>query len=473
VVLDTGSRDRTPELLRNLGVTPHPFAWVDDFALARNASLAKATRGWVLWLDADDRPGPGFFEALEPLLKGPRKAWRLVVRSPREDSRGECFRQIRLFPNGRGLAFEGRVHEQLGTSLRRLGMEASDSDIELVHLGYGTAAQREAKRVRNLALLETERRDHPRDPVVAMEYGNCLYQGGDFAGAFAAYLAFLPDPDPARCGLPPADEALRHFPALCAGACLKLGEVQKAEAWYRLACRWNPADLQPFYWLGRRALEGGDVRSALLLFAEALDKPVSVGKVATDNATVRRNALAAAVLCEMQLHGASRAPRARAYLAELLGGGDLPLDPRVPFEFYRDAHDLEGLEAYLRKGLPEDADLSLWEDAREQLLAAGRPSALLACLDARPSLAMKSGTLEAFRGRALEETHAPAAEIYAAYRRALLAFPDDPTVLVYFSGYVNDNRLYARCYADLKAVPKPPAAVREFLRQLEAQGLAG
>jgi hypothetical protein len=214
-------------------------------------------------------------------------------------------------------------------------------------------------------------------------------------------------------------------------------------------------------------------RAALVLFGEALDKPVSVGKVATDNATVRRNALAAAFLCEVQIQGAARAQRARAWLAELLSGGELPLDPRAPFEFYRDAHDLEGLEAYARRGLPESAGPALWEDVLEQLLAAGRSAAVLACLADRPALAMKSGTLEAFRGRALEETKAPPAEIYAAYRRALLAFPDDPTVLVYFSGYVNDNRLYARCYADLKAVPKPPAAVREFLRQIEAQGLAG
>ena len=84
-----------------------------------------------------------------------------------------------------------------------------------------------------------------------------------------------------------------------------------------------------------------------------------------------------------------------------------------------------------------------------------------------------SGTLEAFRGRALEETGADPERVYAAYRRALMAFPDDPTVLVYFSGFVNHNRLYARCYADLKAVPRPSETVRDFLRQLESQGLAG
>ena len=49
-------------------------------------------------------------------------------------------------------------------------------------------------------------------------------------------------------------------------------------------------------------------------------------------------------------------------------------------------------------------------------------------------------------------------------------FPEDPTLLVYFSDFVNHNKLYARCHADLKAWPRPSETVREFLRQMEAQG---
>ena len=56
VVVDTGSRDATPRLLREAGAEPHAFAWVDDFSAARNASLERATRSWILWLDADDPP---------------------------------------------------------------------------------------------------------------------------------------------------------------------------------------------------------------------------------------------------------------------------------------------------------------------------------------------------------------------------------------------------------------------------------
>lgn len=481
IVADTGSTDDTLDRLRAAGVEPQSFAWIDDFAAARNFTLSLARRGWILWLDADDRLEPAFWAGLERLLAGPRRAYRFVVRSPREDSRGESFRQIRLIPNGLGLAFEGRIHEQLGTSLRRLGVEAANADLEILHLGYDTPRKRDAKRRRNLALLGKERADHPRDATVAMEYGNCLFQGGDYAGAEAAYLAFLPGDDPARCGQAPEDEVLRHFPALLAETCLRLGDENRAEGWFRLACAWDPDGLAPFYWLGKRALSRGDIRGALENLHAVMDKGVAVGRVAVDNATVRQNALALAVLCELQVFGAARAPRAREALRELLAGSEkengrgLPLDPRVPFEFFRDTGDLDALEDYARRvlPLPENGGIPLWEDCLEPLVAHGRFAAVLAALERAPSLAMRSGTLEAFRARALEETGAPPDRVYEIYRKALAAFPEDPTVLVYFSGFVNDNRLYARCHADLSALPSPSPTVRDFLRQMEDRGLAG
>ena len=55
VVVDTGSTDGTPDLARELGARVYDFAWVDDFAAARNAGQEKARGAWTLWLDADDR----------------------------------------------------------------------------------------------------------------------------------------------------------------------------------------------------------------------------------------------------------------------------------------------------------------------------------------------------------------------------------------------------------------------------------
>jgi glycosyltransferase involved in cell wall biosynthesis len=54
VVVDTGSIDRTREIPRSFGARVCDFVWVDDFAAARNAALARATGDHAFWLDADD-----------------------------------------------------------------------------------------------------------------------------------------------------------------------------------------------------------------------------------------------------------------------------------------------------------------------------------------------------------------------------------------------------------------------------------
>lgn len=53
VVVDTGSSDRTKEIAGQYGRVLD-FTWCEDFAAARNASFAQATKDFILWLDADD-----------------------------------------------------------------------------------------------------------------------------------------------------------------------------------------------------------------------------------------------------------------------------------------------------------------------------------------------------------------------------------------------------------------------------------
>ena len=64
VVVDTGSIDRTREIAREFGAQVFDFAWIDDFAAARNAALAHATGDYAFWLDADDVVEPAEREKL-------------------------------------------------------------------------------------------------------------------------------------------------------------------------------------------------------------------------------------------------------------------------------------------------------------------------------------------------------------------------------------------------------------------------
>jgi glycosyltransferase involved in cell wall biosynthesis len=476
VVLDTGSKDATVDILRKVGVEPHRFQWIDDFSAARNESLRHAQRDWILWLDGDDRLDEEFWEGLIPLLEGAKQAYRFIIRSPRENSHGERFRQIRLFPNHFGITFEGRIHEQLGTCLQRLGIKAAQEDLEIVHIGYNTESKRKAKLQRNRNLLEKEILEYPKDSTVALEYGNCLFQSGEFLEAKKVYLSFMPNPDPGACQQPPRDEVLDHFPSLLAETCLRLNQDSEAYEWYRLATLWNSGDIYPFYWLGKKALEEKNIPGALELFYATLDRPALVGRLATDSFTVRRNALALTFLCEIQLFGTKNAPRAKKCLQELIEGGlnPFPLEYRVPWDFLLEIKAFSEAERYARTYLGLfPSDLVMWENFLEFLFTTGRHGDVQAIFAARPDLILATGILEAFRGKALEASKEDPSKIYDVYRQALEKFPEDPTLLVYFSDFVNHNQLFERCYVDLKALPRSSEPVLDFLRQLEANGLGG
>ncbi len=79
VVVDTGSKDRTREIAAEFGARVFDFVWVDDFAAARNAALARATGDYAFWLDADDVVDPPEREKLRELLEGLRGSGEMQI----------------------------------------------------------------------------------------------------------------------------------------------------------------------------------------------------------------------------------------------------------------------------------------------------------------------------------------------------------------------------------------------------------
>ena len=54
IIVDTGSSDKTKEIVRKYTEKVYDFPWIDDFSAARNYSFSKATKDYIMWLDADD-----------------------------------------------------------------------------------------------------------------------------------------------------------------------------------------------------------------------------------------------------------------------------------------------------------------------------------------------------------------------------------------------------------------------------------
>lgn len=54
IIVDTGSTDKTKEIVSNFSDKVYDFEWINDFAAARNYAFSQATQEYILWLDADD-----------------------------------------------------------------------------------------------------------------------------------------------------------------------------------------------------------------------------------------------------------------------------------------------------------------------------------------------------------------------------------------------------------------------------------
>ncbi len=161
IVCDTGSTDRTVEIAREYTDQVHRIPWEDDFAAARNRSIEKATKDWILWIDAD-----------EYLLGGDNLAKYLrdnmydgyVIRQHHHaiDAQFKPDVPVRLFRNERGVRFFGCVHEHPETELNKGVTPAVIlSDVHIIHDGYVTEAVRRRRFLRNLPLLLKDRKRHP------------------------------------------------------------------------------------------------------------------------------------------------------------------------------------------------------------------------------------------------------------------------------------------------------------------------
>jgi tetratricopeptide (TPR) repeat protein len=190
IVVDTGSSDRTVEIARGLGAQVVEHQWKDDFAEARNRSLAEAEEDWILCLDADEYLIPESESALRSALSGKAGAYMVRLESRVDSTAGKVFVNFfpRLFRNVKGVQFEGKVHEQVSPSLERLGIKTEISQIVIKHTGYALAASDiKAKARRNAELLLKEVSERPGDALVLFHLGEAYSMMERYEDAVESY----------------------------------------------------------------------------------------------------------------------------------------------------------------------------------------------------------------------------------------------------------------------------------------------
>jgi tetratricopeptide (TPR) repeat protein len=318
VVVDTGSADRTVEVAASRGAVVGTFAWCDDFAAARNASLDRATGDFVLVLDADERlTAPAELRRLveaEPADAPPTLYLPLILNVDRHGSSLGADHMPRLWRRRPELRFTGRIHERVGDGVPGLVRRFEDA-LTIVHLGYDPdLARLRGKSARNRALLETERAERPDDPVVRFYLGNELYAAGDDAGALDHFLAVIADGTVVNMAL---------SATLFAVECLRsLGRPAEALGLAEPLLRRHPDYGELWYVAGEAALEAGDAALAHACLDRAATQPAGLAATAFRDPAV----------------AAWRAPAARARALAALGRGAdaaaaaAAVLPRVPDE---------------------------------------------------------------------------------------------------------------------------------------------
>ena len=79
LVLDSGSRDDTPEVARALGARVVETDWPGHVA-QKNRALSMCQQPWVLFLDADERPSPELVAQVKTVVQGDGPAAGYQVR---------------------------------------------------------------------------------------------------------------------------------------------------------------------------------------------------------------------------------------------------------------------------------------------------------------------------------------------------------------------------------------------------------
>lgn len=271
VVVDTGSRDGSPDVARRFGARVIAFTGANgadgtllDFAAARNVALRAARGDSWWWMDADDVALPGTVNRLRAIARErPTRAVRGITRDG-----GTRWLRTRFAPHDGRHVWAGAVHEWIETPdgwvddpqvafdhRPRPGRGHAPLIRNLRILGRELAAGRARAREHFYIARTLEALGHCESAVRAYEYLLAMPGGFDADIAFARlYLArLLFGLGATRAAAVQATVVLGTHPRFAEAACLlgdvaaNLGDRLLAARWYGRAIASGPCPLGPLF----------------------------------------------------------------------------------------------------------------------------------------------------------------------------------------------------------------------------------
>ncbi len=187
VIVDTGSSDKTVEIAGMFTKNIYHFAWIDDFAAARNFAFSKATMEYTMWLDADDvidESNRAKLKALKVNLK-PEVDMVMLKYDVAFDENGEptySYYRERIMKTANHYQWIGAIHEVIQQSGHVIHEEISIHHKKLHPTEKG----------RNLRIFEKAVREGKQlDPRQQFYFARELYYNGRFEEAIEMFTKFL------------------------------------------------------------------------------------------------------------------------------------------------------------------------------------------------------------------------------------------------------------------------------------------
>ena len=262
IVVDTGSDDKTKEIVKKYTKGLYYFKWIEDFAAARNFAFSKATKDYIMWLDADDIILDKDKEKIKELKMNMDKSIDMVMMKyyTSFDEAGRpsfsYFRE-RWIRNCAQFRWVGAVHEVIPPDGSILY-----SDIAVCH-----RKQNAGNPDRNLKIYQKLIADGKTlEPRHQYYYGRELYYHGQYQEAAAVLEHFLLEPEG---WIENKIEAC----SVCAGCYYQMGQEQFALLTLLRSLSFDIPRAELCCEIGKHFLEHGNLRNAVYWYETALNTP--------------------------------------------------------------------------------------------------------------------------------------------------------------------------------------------------------
>jgi len=175
IIVDTGSTDKTIEIASKYTDKIYHFDWINDFSAARNYSFSKATKEYIMWLDADDIIKEESRNGLKNLKKTLDRKVDIVLMDYHyafDDEGNLTILQLRerLLKRSKGFKWKNKVHEVIDFDQNKA--ELLVCDIYVTHTQKfepGKSFQR------NLQIIEEAIKNNTYGLQEAIYHGTTLY----------------------------------------------------------------------------------------------------------------------------------------------------------------------------------------------------------------------------------------------------------------------------------------------------------